>query len=168
MERRYKIFRYVAYSLEILLLFILQTTPFLLPEIGGSKPILLIPTALTIAFFEEEIPALFFGLSCGVILDLSVSNNIGYYAFTLTLISFIVSQIFRDYMVVNFLNSLAFSGIFVTLIILVYFLLFYVGAGKSEAGYYFVHHYISRVIYTIATAPMLYGINRFLYKNLRD
>ena len=167
MEKRYKIFRYVAYSLEIMLLFILQTTPFLLPEIGGSKPILLIPTALTIAFFEDEIPAIFFGLSCGVILDLSASNNIGYYAFTLTLASFVVSQIFRDYMVVSFLNSLAFSGIFVTVIILIYFLLFYVGAGKSQAGYYFVHHYISRIVYTIAISPALYGLNRFLYKSLR-
>ena len=55
MEKRYKFFRYLAYAIEILLVFIFQTTPQLLPEIGGSKPVLLIPVALTIAFFEEEI-----------------------------------------------------------------------------------------------------------------
>ena len=167
MEKRYKIFRYIAYSIEILLLFVLQTTPNLFPQIGGSKPVLLIPAALTIAFFEEEIPALFFGLACGVILDLSVSNNIGYFAFILTLVGFIVSQIFRDYMVVSFSNSLAFSAIFITLVIIAYFLVFYLFSGKPEPGFYFVNHYISRIIYTICFAPALYGLNKFLYRSLK-
>ena len=168
MEKRYRVFRYIAYAIEIILLFVLQTTPHLLPEIGGSKPVLLIPAALTIAFFEEEIPAMFFGLSCGIVLDLSISNNMGFFAFSLTLISFIVSLIFRDYMVVSFLNSLAFSAGIILFLIGIYFLFFYVFAGKPYAGYYFVHHYISRIIYTICTAPLLYWVNKFLYRNLRN
>ena len=122
MDRKYKIFRYIAYIIEIILVFVIQTTPGLLPEMGGTKPILLIPVALTIAFFEQEIPAMFFGLGCGVVLDLSFSSNIGYYAFFLTLICFIISQIFRDYMVVSFLNSLAFSAGVIVLIIIMQFL----------------------------------------------
>lgn len=168
MEKKYTVFRYIAYAIEIILLFVIQTTPNFLPEIAGSKGILLIPTALTIAFFEEEIPALFFGLGCGVVIDLSASNNIGFYAFTLTLVCFVVSRIFRDYMVVSFLNSFAFSAVISMVLILVYFLFFYVIAGKPEPGYYFVHHYISKIIYTICFAPVFYGLNKFLYKNLRD
>ena len=166
-DKKHKIFRYIAYALEIILLFIIQTTPGFLPIIAGSKGILLIPAVLTIAFFEEEVPALFFGLAGGVVLDLSASNNVGFYAFILTLVCFVVSRIFRDYMVVSFLNSLAFSALIITVIILVYFLFFYVMAGKPEAGYYFTHHYISKIIYTICFVPIFYGINRFLFKNLR-
>lgn len=168
MDRKYSVFRYIAYSIEILLLFILQTTPDMLPEILGGKPVLLIPVALCIAFFEEEIPAMFFGLACGVITDLSCSDNIGFYAFTLTLISFVVSQIFRDYMVVNLLNSLAFNAGTAVILICVHFLFFYVMQNKGDAGYYFVNHYISRIMYTIVVSPVIYGINRFLFRNLRD
>lgn len=168
MEKRYTVFRYIAYAMEILLLFIIQTTPGFLPEIGGSKPVLLIPAALAIAFFENEIPAMFFGLGCGVVIDLSSSNNIGFYAFTLTLTAFIVSQIFRDYMVVSFLNSLAFSAGIILILVGLYFMIFYLFAGKANPGYHFVHHYISRILYTICFAPVLYGVNKYLYRNLRD
>jgi rod shape-determining protein MreD len=168
MEKKYKTFRYIAYAIEIVLLFVIQTTPDFLPEIAGAKPILLIPAALTVAFFEQEIPAMFFGLGCGVVLDLSSSNNIGFYAFTLTLICFVLSQIFRDYMVVSFLNSLAFSAVIVFGLIMVYFLFFYLIPGKPQPGYYFVNHYISRIVYTICTVPFMYWINKFLYRNLRD
>ena len=168
MEKRYTVFRYIAYSIEILLLFIIQTTPNFLPEIFGSKPILLIPVALSIAFFEEEKPAMFFGLGCGIFIDLSSSNNIGFYAVTLTLTTFVVSQIFRDYMVVSFLNSLAFSAGIIVILVGLYFVFFYVFEGKSSPLYHFVHHYISRIIYTICFVPVLYKVNKYLYRNLRD
>lgn len=168
MDRGYGIFRYIAYSIEIILMFILQTTPNLIPEIFGAKPLLLIPVALTIAFFEEEIPAMFFGLSCGIILDLSSSDNIGFFAFTLTLISFIMSQIFRDYMVVSLLNSLAFVSATSLVFIFLHFMIFYLFAGKIDPLYYFVNHNLPKIIYTIVITPIIYGINRFLYRNLRD
>lgn len=168
MDKKYTVFRYIAYSIEIVLLFILQTTPFLLPEILGSKPILLIPVAFTIAFFEKEIPAMFFGMSCGIFIDLSCSNNIGFYAFSLTLVSFIISQIFRDYVMINFINSFSISSGITVVLICVYFILFYLCAGKPNAGFYFTHHYISKIVYTICMTPVLYVINKFLYKNLRD
>ena len=34
-------FRYLAYSLEILVLFLLQQTPYLIPELWGIRPVLL-------------------------------------------------------------------------------------------------------------------------------
>ena len=42
---RYKIIRYFAYTIEILILYMVQETPGLLPEIGGARPVLLIPAA---------------------------------------------------------------------------------------------------------------------------
>ncbi|MCR5653448.1 MAG: hypothetical protein K6F88_06575 [Ruminococcus sp.] len=168
MDRRYTVFRYIAYSLELLLLFILQTTPRLLPEIFGSKPLLLIPAAITISFFESEIPAMFFGLASGLCLDLGYSDNIGFFTVTLTISCFFIGLIFRDYLVISFLNALAFNAMFCAGLIILFFLFSYVFAGKGDVLYYFSHHYISRIIYTFICGILLYFLNKFLYKSLRD
>ena len=76
MEKKYTVFRYLAYSLEILIIYIVQGTPFFLPEILGGRPVLLIPVALTIAFYENEIPAMFFGLACGSLIDIGTGGMI--------------------------------------------------------------------------------------------
>ncbi len=168
MLKQKRVIRYLAYSLEIILLFVMQTTPNFFPEIFGSKPLLLIPAALTISFMETELPAMFFGLGCGAALDLGYSGNIGYYSLMLTIICFGVSLVFRDYMVVSLRNAAAFIAAVSTALIGIHFLLFYLIAGKGEAGYYFLNHYISRIIYTIITGIGLYFLNRALYKGLRD
>ena len=48
---RYKGIRCFAYVLEILVLFMVQETPGLLPPVLRERPVLLIPAALSIAFF---------------------------------------------------------------------------------------------------------------------
>lgn len=168
MDKRYTIFRYIAYSLEILILYVLQGTPVLIPEIFGGRPLFLIPVALTIAFFENEVTAMFFGLACGVLLDVGMGGNLGFYTIIMTLSGFIIGNIFRDYMVVSFINAMAFCSAFSGGIICLYFLLFYIFAGRGEVDYYFVNHYLSRIIYTIAVSPVFYFLNKSLYKGLRD
>ena len=49
MPNRKKWIRYVLYAVEILLLFLLQDTPGLLPQIMGVKPLPVLSAALTIA-----------------------------------------------------------------------------------------------------------------------
>lgn len=168
MNTRYTAFRYIAFGLELLLLFILQSTPRLMPEIFGGKPLLLLPAVLSIAFFEESIPAMLFGLAGGVLLDLGYSDNIGFYTILLTLICFGLSLIFRDFMVVSFRNATAFISAITTVLVCVYFLFFFIFAGRENALVYFAQHYISRIIYTIICGILIYLLNKFIYKNLRD
>ena len=52
MPNRKKWIRYVLYAVEILLLFLLQDTPGLLPQIMGVKPLPVLSAALTIAMVE--------------------------------------------------------------------------------------------------------------------
>lgn len=167
MERRFTVFRFIAYSLELLLLFVLQTTPSLLPEIYGGKPLLMIPAVLTIAFMEEQIPAMFFGLAGGALLDFGYSDTLGYYTIMLTIICFVISFIFRDYMVVSFLNAMGFTALITAALVSLYFIFFIALAGKGGLMYY-VSHYISRIVYTIVCTVPLYFINKFLFRNLMD
>ena len=62
MPNRKKWIRYVLYAVEILLLFLLQDTPGLLPQIMGVKPLPVLSAALTIAMVEACTPAMAFGM----------------------------------------------------------------------------------------------------------
>ncbi|MBQ5397940.1 MAG: rod shape-determining protein MreD [Ruminococcus sp.] len=167
MERRYTFFLYAAYSLELLLLFILQTTPLLIPELFGGKPLLMIPAVVTVSLMEEQVPALFFGLAGGALLDLGCSDNLGYYTITLTLICFLLGFIFRDYMVVSFLNAMGFTSAVTLVTVFFYFIFFILLSGRADFSY-FVSHCLSRILYTIVCTVPLYFINKFLFRNLRD
>lgn len=168
MDKKFTVVRYIAYGVEILLLFILQSTPNLMPEIFGGKPLLLIPAAITIAYLEPEIPAMFYGIACGVLLDLGYGDNIGYYTILLGAVCFVLGWIFSDYMVVSFFNATAFSAIITTGLVCIYFLFFYLFAGKNEPGLYFVTHYVSRIVYTFLCGVVLYFINKGLFRALLD
>ena len=54
MALKYKVIRCVAYTIEIILLFILQELPYLMPSLLGVRPLLLIAAPMTIAILENE------------------------------------------------------------------------------------------------------------------
>lgn len=159
-------FRYFAYTLEILVFYVLQGTPNLVPEIFGSKPLFLIPIALTIAARERVVPSLIFGAVCGALTDIGSSGSVGFFAITLTLVCFAEVSIYENYLVPSFLTVSIISVISVPCIIGMYFLFFRFFAGIEECGYLFVHHYISRIVYTLLMTIPFYYINRFLYRHL--
>lgn len=69
-----RLIRYLAYTLELLVLFMLQETPGLLPAIYGVRPVLVLPAGLAIAMFEEETPAMAFGIAAGLFCDFGYSG----------------------------------------------------------------------------------------------
>ena len=60
-----------------------QETPGLLPEIGGARPVLLIPAAISIAMFESEFAGIGFGLLCGLFLDIGMGGVLGFHGLLL-------------------------------------------------------------------------------------
>lgn len=156
-------FRYFAYSLLIIVFAVLQGTPNILPEICGSKPLLLICVAVSIAAVEDKIPALIFGAVCGAVIDISTYGAIGFFAMTLTLVCYFEAHIFSTYFISGFLQTMVFALPAVVCVIGVYFLIFKVGIPQS--GVLFINHYVSRMIYTfIMTVPTCFII-RLINKN---
>ena len=88
MMKNMKFFRYLTYILEIILLFILGTTPNVMPEFFGSTPCLLLSLSMAIAVFEAEVPAMIFGLLCGLMTDIGFSNSIGIFTVFMTIVCF--------------------------------------------------------------------------------
>ncbi len=159
---RYRVLRYLAFFLEIILCYIIQTTPGLTLEVFGGRPVPLIPLAIAFAAFEEEIPAIFFGVICGLLSDSGYSGPVGYYAITLAVLCYTVSVLMANYIHTNLLTVMIISTLSIPLIIAGQFLMFYIAAGYQNAVEYFTAHYISRIIYTWAFVPVVFWINRFI------
>ncbi len=166
MEKKLTVLRYISYSFEILILYILQGTPSLIPEIFGGKPVLLICVALTFAAFEKELPAMFFGLACGIMCDLGISNTIGYFSVILTAVCYFEALLFKSVIVKNFFNTMLYCLCGCATIICFYFLIFYIFRGYGNAFYYFLNHYVSRIVYTFLCCIPVYFINKFLYTQI--
>lgn len=168
MEKRRNFLRFFAYSLEIIILYILCGTPQLMPEIFGSKPCLLLPVALTIAVFESETVAMSFGFVCGVLTDIGFSGKIGFYTVVLTLLCFAIGYCARNFFVTNLLNASIIGIVSITLLILIHFWLNVSLQDIPDAGMHFVKHYISRVLYTGAFFVPLYFLGRLLCLTLKN
>lgn len=163
-----KFYRYLAYSLEILLLFVLGSTPKLLPQLFGAVPCLLVSLALAIAVFENELPAMFFGLVCGALTDLGFSNSIGTFAIGLTIVCFIIGFCANNLVATNFLGVMVTSTVVITVLLSLHFVFVYVIKGYDNASVYFVNHYISRIVQTIICTAVLYYVNKFLHSTLNE
>ena len=60
-------FRFFGYSLLLIILYVFQGSGFIIPEIFGGRPLMLISLALCIASFENTLPSVIFGALCGVL-----------------------------------------------------------------------------------------------------
>lgn len=159
---RFRVVKYTIYALEILIAYVIQSTPGLMLEVFGGKPILLVPVAITIAVFEREVPAIVFGVICGVVTDMGYSGAVGYYGIMLAIVCFIVSNLMENYIRTNLLTIMLVSTISIPVIIFLQFVFYYIFAGYTDIWGFFVKHYISRIIYTWAFTPVFYGFNRFI------
>lgn len=157
---KFRIVKYTAYGLEIIIAFIIQTTPYLLPEVFGGKAILLIPLALSVSVFEKEIPSMIFGAVCGLLEDCSYGGTIGFYSISLVVTCYVVSVLTENYIRTNLLTAMLASFFCIPAIISLQFVFYYIFMGYTNISGFFVKHYLSRIFYTLAFMPVFYILNR--------
>lgn len=165
-DRATSFFRYLTYVIELILMFVLTTTPGLMPELFGAKPALLVCVALTAAVFEREIPAMFIGMIAGILTDIGYSNSIGVFSISLTVICFVVGYAANNLIVAKFLNYLLYAAVTVGLLFMLYFLVWFVIPGVDDMWEYFSAHIVSRMVQTYLYSIPFYFINKFVYSRL--
>ena len=161
-----KVIRYLAYTLEILVLFMIQETPGLLPSIFGVRPVLLFPAVMSIAMFETEVPALAFGVLGGLLCDYGFSGMLGFHALVLGVLCFFISLLVRVYFQINLVTAIL-TGVWsigLTVCAQWFFLYFF---QYSHPAYAFTHHYLPKYCYTLLFLPLVYLLNRGLSQALR-
>lgn len=161
-----RVIRYMAYVLELLVLFMLQETPGLLPAIFGVRPVLIFPAVITIAMFEEEVPAMAFGVVGGLFCDFGLSGTLGFHALVLAVLCFFVSVIVQVYLQVNIVTAVI-TGLWTIglTVCAQWFFLYYFSYSMPE--YAFMHHYLPKYFYTMIFVPLVYLLNRGLSNAVR-
>lgn len=160
-----RLIRYLAYTLELLVLFMLQETPGLLPHVYGARPVLVLPAAAVIAMFEREVPALGFGIAAGLFCDFGYSGVLGVHALIMGVLCFFVSLLVQTVMQVNWVTAVL-TGICVLGITMAAQWLFFYYFCYSEPMYALTSHYIPKYLYTLLFVPLLYVLNKTLAEAL--
>lgn len=157
---KYKIFRYFAYTLEVIIFFIFERTQNLIPGLFGEKPIIIVPILLMIALFEGEKAGLGFGLFIGLLIETNTSYNFGFFVVLLGILGYIVGLISKDVINVNFPTAMMISSI--SLFIFFIFSFFYYTSTESYHGafYVFWRHYLLKITLSSLTLPLVYYLNR--------
>ena len=166
MDSKLKILRYITYGVEILLFYIISGIPGLMPPIFGIKPVLLLPVAITIAVFENEITAMVCGLVCGALCDVSLGDRIGFYTIFLTILCFFFGYCANNFFITNFFNAMAIGAATIFVLLCLYFIFFRLSTDTPQLGQHFLRHYLVRIIYTIIFLPPFFWLNRLLKKTM--
>lgn len=165
---KYRVIRWFAYVLEIIVIFVLQETPGLLPELWGARPVAVIPAVLSIAMFESRGPAMAFGLFGGLLIDFGFGGVLGFHGLLLAAACYAVSLMAEDLFRTNLLTALLISAVVTAAAVLLEWTCFYVLRGYSEEGYALTAHYLPMFCYTAALMPVTYYFNRALAAQIRS
>ena len=164
MPNRKKWIRYVLYAVEILLLFLLQDTPGLLPQIMGVKPLPVLSAALTIAMVEACTPAMAFGMYAGFLADVGSGAVFGYHALTFGVLCFLLSGLCGTRIQIQLFTSVLMGLWSCAVAVLLDWLVLYVAAGYSLTLYALVTKYLPIYFYTLLTIPVCYGLQAWVRK----
>ncbi len=160
-----RIIRSLAYILELLVLFMLQETPGLLPPVYGVRPVLVLPAAAVIAMLEDETGAMAFGVAAGLFCDFGYSGVLGFHALVMGVLCFGVSLLVRAFLQVNPVTAVL-VGIGVLGVMFGAQWLFFYFFNYSSPGYALRIHYIPKYFYTLIFVPLLYLVNKALAESL--
>lgn len=163
----YKCIRYLAYSIEILVFFIVGQIPNFIPSINNVKPMILIPIAIMIALFEGPKIGLLFGFIVGLFLDVGSSGTFGFYSAVMTCTGFLVGTLAQKIIKFNLITSVAFAIAFITAIYVLHFLFVFLFLDYYDALYAFFNHYVVGLLYTIVLSPFIYFFNKAFAVNIK-
>ncbi|WP_207747822.1 rod shape-determining protein MreD [Clostridium sp. D33t1_170424_F3] len=164
---RYKLIRYFAYIIEILVMFMVQETPGLLPPFFGARPVLLIPAAVSIAMFESEFAGIGIGLLCGLFIDFGMGGVLGFHGLLLASFCYLVGILTADLIQTNFLTAILLGLASVGVILFLQWVFFFLLYGYDHSGYALVQHYLPRMAYSFFAMPLCYFFNRALALQIR-
>lgn len=157
------VLRHIAYILFLFVLYAVQTTPRLL-VIGGVKPLLVIPVAISVAMLEGEFVGGVYGALAGLLCDVSVTSLFGFNGFFICLFCVISGLLIIYLMRCNLVSCLLFT--FVTSIVRgsIEFLFSYGMWGHENVWKLYVLYTVPTVIYTLVITAPVFWLIRYVYQ----
>ena len=157
----------MLYTLEIFILFIIEGTPHLLPQIYLAKPLLLVSAAISVAAFELPIFSLFFGVFCGLVIDVGTGGVMGLTSIILGVVCYYEASWNNKYIKNNVYFVLIYSAVTTFAVVSLKFFVFYIIKSYDDATFTYINRYIPRMLYTWAVTPPVYVLTMAVSKTFR-
>ena len=157
-----RIAKYATYSVVLLLLFLIQSAPGLF-DIGGIRPMLIVPYVIAISVFEGEVTGGTYALVGGLLCDFTSTMLLGVNAFIFFIFAIITRLLSRYLLRPTIVNGWFFSAVTAIVRAAVEYYLMYSMWGYEYAPMVFWRKLFPVAIYTIVIAPILFYIVRFVY-----
>lgn len=168
MSSRNRFFRMLAYTIELLILYVIQETPGILGSLTGIKPVLMISAAVTIAMYENQKVSLVFGIVAGLLMDIGYGWMIGFNTLILSMLCYIIAWLATDYIQTNMLTAMLCTAVTLTIDLTAHYVFLYVLMNYGSNAHAYVHHYVPIIIYSIIPMPVMYLVNGALVKWCAD
>lgn len=163
MEMRKSTRTTIKWGLYVLLLFFLcglQSAPGLF-SIWGVKPILVIPMAVAVAFFEREVATGIYGLLAGFLWDISAGKLFGFYGMVVMVCCVVVTLLTMYCIRVNLINILI-ACLTVSLLCGLWDYVFYNLLWNYEGVGLYFWKMLARTFYTTLWMPPIYYLVRWI------
>lgn len=154
-----QIFKWVCYTLLMLLCTVLQTMPGLF-QLGAAKPLYLLPLALAVSVFEGEFAGAIFGAVCGLMWDYTAGRTVGMLALELMILSFAVSAVVQLYLKDTAQNFLLIAAGCAVLVLVCDWLFFYYMPGYSGEWNRFLWFVLPSAVLSIPVSLPIYWAAR--------
>lgn len=159
--------KWAIYGIEIFLVYVLQSTPALIPEIFGEKPMLVVMCVVSIALFEGDVTGMWFGMAAGLLMDTGSTNPVGFYGLVLLCVCFGCGTLVMYLMRNNVMTSLILGFAAAVLVSLVQWI-FFAHSGVENIIFFIKSILLPRCIYSTVTMPLFYYFNMAITTRLYD
>lgn len=154
--------QYTVYSLLLLLLYVLQTTPSTL-TMRGTGPNLVVPAAIAIAMFEGEFVGGIFGMAAGLLCDLSGPLLFGFNGFFVGIFCILAGLLIIYLLRCNLPCCLLFVMVALLARGSIEFLFAYGMWGHDGVGQIYMRYTLPTVVYSLVFTPLLFWLIRRLH-----
>lgn len=151
--------RYTVYIIELVVFFMIQQIPDLMPLVFGVKPILIFVFAITLALLENEAVTLIFSLFAGVLMDYSLGITIGGTAVALMIVCCVINAIVRRKISITIFSSVTVIIIGCGIMCWYLWYFYFVFRGYSYTYEALLNTYIPVWFYTSLVSPLIYILN---------
>lgn len=160
--------RFLIVTLEIIILFLLQTTVFQWHFLAGVSPNLLLILTVSTGFMRGRKEGLLVGFFSGLLIDCLYGNIIGVSALIYLLIGYVNGYANKIFVKEDFTIPLFLVGLSELFYFFLYYVLTFLLQGKLKMGHYFFYIGLPRIIYTVVISIFLYrllnAVNFFLFE----
>jgi len=158
--------RVIVYLLEIIILFVLQTSTFHYFALADIMPNLLLILVVSTAYMRGRTTGLSIGFISGLLIDLVYGDLIGIYAFIYMIIGYFMGYTNKIYSNDDYTFPIIFVAVSDFIYGFFYYIFGFLLRGRLNLFYYMRRIILPEIIYTVAVSVFVYKILHMINNRL--